>query len=163
MSDLQALLWYPEKRLYDTAKQKNGESRGYEDDEAPDYANAARKAVRNRLGSSGGTGPAGRGSIPSNAGQSDTIRGSIDPQLRQSSGLGGGQGILPSATPQGSPQQVTQEEVKQAASDVAEVFTIGKAGTKYEKGIKDIPTALRLAKALDYAVPTFGVETTSIC
>lgn len=160
MSDLQALLWYPEKRLYDTAKQKNGESRGYEDDEAPDYANAARKAVRNRLGSSGGTGPAGRGSIPSNAGQPDTIRGSIDPQLHQSSGLGGGQGVLSSATPQGSPQQVTQEEVKQAASEVAEVFTIGKAGTKYEKGIKDIPTALRLAKALDYAVQMFDSQIT---
>ena len=59
-----------EKRLYDTAKQKDGgESRGYEDDEAPDYANAARKAVGDRLGSTGGTGPAGGGPIGPNAGQ----------------------------------------------------------------------------------------------
>jgi hypothetical protein len=46
MADLQALLWYPEKRLYDTAKAKEGEeTEGYEDDEAPDYANAARNLV----------------------------------------------------------------------------------------------------------------------
>lgn len=46
MADLQALLWYPEKRLYDTAKSKEDqESEGYEDDEAPDYANAARNLV----------------------------------------------------------------------------------------------------------------------
>lgn len=42
MADLQAVLWYPEKRLYDAAKadDENVES-GYADDEAPDYANAA--------------------------------------------------------------------------------------------------------------------------
>jgi hypothetical protein len=46
MADLQALLWYPEKRLYDTAKAKDGkDTEGYEDDEAPDYANAARNLV----------------------------------------------------------------------------------------------------------------------
>lgn len=41
MSDLQALLWYPEKRLYDSAKTADEATTGYEDDEAPDYANAA--------------------------------------------------------------------------------------------------------------------------
>lgn len=48
MADLQAVLWYAEKRLYETAKvntdQKDLDSSdadGYEDDEAPDYANAA--------------------------------------------------------------------------------------------------------------------------
>lgn len=41
MSDLQALLWYPEKRLYDAAKTADEGAAGYEDDEAPDYANAA--------------------------------------------------------------------------------------------------------------------------
>jgi len=45
MSDLQALLWYPEKRLYDTAKSSET-SEGYADDEAPDYANAAAKLAR---------------------------------------------------------------------------------------------------------------------
>jgi hypothetical protein len=59
MSDLQALLWYPEKRLYDTAKQSEGESRGYADEDTPDYANAARAVVRNRLGQGGRTGRAG--------------------------------------------------------------------------------------------------------
>lgn len=69
MSDLQALLWCPEKGLHDTAKQNDGgERRGYEDDEAPDYANAARKAVGDRLGSTGGTGPAGGGPIGPDAG-----------------------------------------------------------------------------------------------
>lgn len=46
MSDLQALLWYPEKRLYDTAKSTEDEAEGYADDEAPDYANAAAKLAR---------------------------------------------------------------------------------------------------------------------
>lgn len=46
MSDLQALLWYPEKRLYDTAKSSGEEAEGYADDEAPDYANAAAKLAR---------------------------------------------------------------------------------------------------------------------
>ncbi len=41
MSDLQALLWYPEKRLYDAAKTSDEGKTGYEDNEAPDYANAA--------------------------------------------------------------------------------------------------------------------------
>jgi len=46
MSDLQALLWYPEKRLYDAAKTADEADDGYEDDEAPDYANAAAKLAR---------------------------------------------------------------------------------------------------------------------
>jgi len=41
MADLQALLWYPEKRLYDAAKSAEDSEEGYTDDEAPDYANAA--------------------------------------------------------------------------------------------------------------------------
>lgn len=40
MADLQALLWYSERRLYDAAK-GDGVDAGYADDEAPDYANAA--------------------------------------------------------------------------------------------------------------------------
>jgi hypothetical protein len=46
MSDLQALLWYPEKRLYDIAKSDENTKEGYSDDEAPDYANAAAKLAR---------------------------------------------------------------------------------------------------------------------
>ena len=42
MSDLQALVWYPEKKLYDSAKLKEAVvETGYEDNAAPDYANAA--------------------------------------------------------------------------------------------------------------------------
>ena len=42
MADLQALVWYPEKKLYDSAKLKEAvEETNYEDNEAPDYANAA--------------------------------------------------------------------------------------------------------------------------
>jgi len=46
MSDFQALLWYPEKRLYDAAKTADEAADAYEDDEAPDYANAAAKLAR---------------------------------------------------------------------------------------------------------------------
>lgn len=44
MADLQAVLWYPEKKLYDTAKTKDDQQGEdvYADDEAPDYANVAR-------------------------------------------------------------------------------------------------------------------------
>lgn len=48
MSDFQALLWYPEKRLYDAAKSANEAADAYEDDEAPDYANAAAKLARSQ-------------------------------------------------------------------------------------------------------------------
>lgn len=41
MADLQAVVWYPEKRLYDAAKAEDESESGYSDDEAPDYANAA--------------------------------------------------------------------------------------------------------------------------
>ena len=47
MADLQALLWYPERRLYDAAKLDSQETNsGYEDNEAPDYANAAESLAR---------------------------------------------------------------------------------------------------------------------
>jgi hypothetical protein len=46
MSDLQALLWYPEKRLYDAAKTADEGKTGYDDNEAPDYANAAANLAR---------------------------------------------------------------------------------------------------------------------
>ena len=58
MADLQALIWYPEKLLYEAAKKPEGEGvPPYEDDEAPDYANAARRLVDNRLGPAGRGGP----------------------------------------------------------------------------------------------------------
>jgi hypothetical protein len=49
MADLQAVLWYAEKRLYETAKEDedtDSNVEGYEDDEAPDYANAAAGVAR---------------------------------------------------------------------------------------------------------------------
>ncbi len=46
MADLQALVWYPEKKLYDSAKLKEAVvETGYEDNSAPDYANAAASLV----------------------------------------------------------------------------------------------------------------------
>ena len=146
MSDLQALLWYPEKRLYDTAKQKDGgESRGYEDDEAPDYANAARKAVGDRLGSTGGTGPAGGGPIGPNAGQP---RQSIQ---------GGGilSGVNPSNNPvASSPPAVSQ--VKQEATLANASIEIGKAGSEFENGIKDLAGVQRLADAYNVVIKFYN-------
>jgi hypothetical protein len=50
MADMQAVLWYGEKRLYETAKKDDVDSSkdGYDDAEAPDYANAAAKLARDR-------------------------------------------------------------------------------------------------------------------
>jgi hypothetical protein len=44
-ADYQALLWYPEKRLYETAA-KGVKVSGYDKDSAPNYANAARDYAR---------------------------------------------------------------------------------------------------------------------
>ena len=44
-ADAQALLWYPEKKLYESAKEDDAKHE-YEDDEAPDYANASAKLAR---------------------------------------------------------------------------------------------------------------------
>jgi len=46
MADLQALLWYPEKRVYEKSKSADDVAEGYLDEEAPDYANAAVKQAR---------------------------------------------------------------------------------------------------------------------
>lgn len=49
MADLQAVLWYAEKRLYETAKSDVDEedaTEGYTDEDAPDYANAAAAVAR---------------------------------------------------------------------------------------------------------------------
>ena len=43
MADMQAALWYPEKRLYDIGKSAEEIANTYADDAAPDYANAAAK------------------------------------------------------------------------------------------------------------------------
>ena len=49
MADFQALMWYPEKTLYDSAgAQSETSEEGYEDDEAPDYANAAITLAREK-------------------------------------------------------------------------------------------------------------------
>ncbi len=45
MADLQAVLWYAERKVYESAKAKEV-SESYEDDEAPDYANAAEKLAQ---------------------------------------------------------------------------------------------------------------------
>jgi hypothetical protein len=50
MADLQAGMWYPEKRLYDVAKSADDIDASYADDEAPDFANAAMKYLREVVG-----------------------------------------------------------------------------------------------------------------
>ena len=49
MADLQAVLWYMEKRLYENAKvdADAGSIKGYTQNEAPDYANAAIQVAKN--------------------------------------------------------------------------------------------------------------------
>ena len=91
MSDLQALLWYPEKRLYDIAKadESANKEEGYSDDEAPDYANAAAKLAR------------GIGVSDANI-QSAVAEAEKDYENRVSAGRAGpsaGEGAEPGATP----------------------------------------------------------------
>ncbi len=159
MSDLQALLWYPEKRLYDTAKQKDGESRGYEDDEAPDYANAARKAVGDRLGSSGAVGPGGGGAVAPNAGPSSD--NSIQPALLSPPGPTGGR--TPRASDGGASKgrtlaRVALAAVKKFVPPVKAAFQVGKRGTPEENGIQSIDQALSLAHTLGITVRLFDSQ-----
>jgi len=156
MSDLQALLWYPEKRLYDTAKAPEGqESRGYADDEAPDYANAARKLVEARkamavgggLGSTGAAGPGGRGPVDSDA------RFNREPT--------GVAGILAQRI-QGSPDGPTTrgavpgvQEVKGHVDHARTLVEIGKPGSQYENGIKDQRMVEHLAEAVGITLKMF--------
>ena len=159
MSDLQALLWYPEKRLYDTAKQKDGESRGYEDDEAPDYANAAKAAVRNRLGSPGAAGYGGGGPSASNAGP--TSDNSILPALLSPPGPAGGR--TPRASDGGASKgrtlaRVALAAVKKFVPQVKATFQVGKRGTPEENGIQSIDQALSLAHTLGITVRLFDSQ-----
>ena len=50
VADLQAAIWYAEKRLYETAKEKSSDTKigGYDDSVAPDYANAAVSVARSK-------------------------------------------------------------------------------------------------------------------
>lgn len=51
MADLQAVLWYPEKILYESFKEGKtfeASKEGYSEDEAPDYFNAAKKIVKEK-------------------------------------------------------------------------------------------------------------------
>ena len=165
MSDLQALLWYPEKRLYDTAKQKDGESRGYEDDEAPDYANAARKSVQDRLGqgdrlgSAGAAGPGGGGTIDPNAGPG--ADNSIPPALLSPPGPAGGR--TPRASDGGASKgrtlaRVALAAVKKFVPQVKATFQVGKRGTPEENGIQSIDQALSLAHTLGITVRLFDSQ-----
>jgi len=161
MSDLQALLWYPEKRLYDTAKQKDGESRGYKDDEAPDYANAAKAAVGNRLRSTGAAGYGGGGPSASNAGP--TSDNSIQPALLSPPGPAGGRAprsdaVTGPTTKGRTLARVALTAVKRFVPEAKVPFQVGKRGTKYEDGIQTLDQALYLAQTLGITVRLFDSQ-----
>lgn len=156
MSDLQALLWYPEKRLYDSSKAPEGqESRGYADDEAPDYANAARKLVEARKGSPSGSGLGPDGPDGPGGG------GASGPNARQSQPpvTDGVAGILASRLAGGSAQRSSvpsTQEVKQAAEPARAIIEVGKKGSKYEDGIKDINQVRELADAINVTIKMYS-------
>lgn len=159
MSDLQALLWYPEKRLYDTAKQKDGESRGYQDDEAPDYANAARKAVGDRLGSAGAVGPGGGGTIDPNAGSgadNSIISNLLNPPGNTSGRTSGPGTGRPTKGP--SLARVALTAVKRFVPQSKAAFQVGKRGTPYENGVQTLDQAVDLAHTLGITVRLFDSQ-----
>ena len=148
MSDLQALLWYPEKRLYDSSKAPEGqESRGYADDEAPDYANAARKLVEARKGSPSGSGLGSPG--PDGPGGGGTSSPNARPALApvQDNVAGVLAQRIAGGSPRRSPVPSTQE-VKQAAEPVRQALSVGLPGGEFENGIKDINQVRKLADAI---------------
>lgn len=82
MADFQALMWYPEKTLYDSAGASE-DAEGYSDDEAPDYANAAIALARSK-------------GVTDDAIAAATERARSDIQARQRAGRSGrGPGELP--------------------------------------------------------------------
>ena len=168
MSDLQALLWYPEKLLYDSSKAPEGqESRGYKDDEAPDYANAARKLVEARkavagqsgLGSTGAAGNGRRGTTSPNARLSDSLPTNIQNALEKLESISGGVLTDPS---QGELDfgrtYPTNQEFKSQTELASVPFEIGKEGSRYENGLKDYPSLLRLAKAFNIIAKAYNSQ-----
>jgi hypothetical protein len=82
MADLQALLWYPEKRLYDGARSQEEFENGYEDAEAPDYANAAARLAE-RFGVDSdrrGAGDARSGDVAEQPAVAEQAEGTATPQ-----------------------------------------------------------------------------------
>lgn len=160
MSDLQALLWYPEKRLYDSSKAPEGEeSRGYADDEAPDYANAARKLVEARKA------VAGQSGLGSTGAAGDGRRGTASPNARLSQQPTGSAGILFKNASQSAASRRSRSddrnivpntsEVKQAAKPVKALIEIGSPDGQFSDGIKDIEGVRRLAEATNITIDMY--------
>jgi len=147
MSDLQALLWYPEKLLYDSSKAPEGqESRGYKDDEAPDYANAARKFVEARQGMASG------GRLGSTGAAGDGGRGAASPDERLSQGILGGLLNVSREGDNGKRRTLPTNQEFKSQTGLANVpFEIGLKGARYENGLKDYDSLRRLAEA--YMIP----------
>ena len=158
MSDLQALLWYPEKRLYDTAKQKDGESRGYKDDEAPDYANAAKAAVGNRLRSTGAAGYGGGG--PSAPNEGPTSDEQLQPALTQPprDDRRASRANTSAATKGPSLSRVALSAVRRFFPTAKAPFQVGKPGTPFANGIQTVDQAMDLASALGITVRLFDSQ-----
>ena len=168
-ADFQALMWYPEKRLFRSLGVKGG--RG----EDNDYLDAATLLAKNE----GISDDKIQEALP------DSERGGVDPESNprgQDGGVRSGPGG-PVDRPQSSPNvarqrsfdfeaprdQGLQTQAKVVGSRPAEpeevrdflptsdaLFEIGKPGSPYENGIRDMETAQKLAEALGYGFRLVG-------
>ena len=170
-ADFQALMWYPEKRLFRSLGVKGG--RG-EDNDYLDAAIILAKEegisddkIQEALPDSerGGVNPE-----PSAAGQNGSVRsgtrGSADqaspsPNVSRQRSFDfeaqGDQGLQQTPRVVGS-RAAEPEEVREFLPTSEALFEIGKPGSPYENGIQDMETAQKLAEALGYAFRLVGNE-----
>ena len=165
-ADFQALMWYPEKRLFRSLGVKGG--RG----EDNDYLDAARilaekEGISNdqieEALASADRGPDGDNPGPGTGRQDGRVYQSpIEAQTRELSQQPELPGIL--TEPQGStqPAEPVQEAVVPTTRQIAAqednakpLFEVGKRGGEFQNGINKIEDLQRLAKALGIVVKTF--------
>ena len=169
-ADFQALMWYPEKRLFRSLGVKPG--RG----EDNDYLDAATILAKNEGISDDQIQEAlpdservGFDPQPSAGGQDGSLRGrpggtdgeaSVETSRQFSFDFGdtepgrsqsdtGRQNLSPRLA--GS-RPATTEQIRDVQPVTNAMFEIGKPGGEFEDGIRDIPTAIRLAEALGAAM-----------
>jgi len=166
-ADFQALMWYPEKQLfrhlgvapgrgadndYLDAAIMLAESEGITNDQIQEALPDADGdgAVNNQSGAQGVNERLYRG--PSGDGEGQT-RAAIAPVTD------GVAGILASRLAGGPTQRSSvpsTQEVKQAAEPVRAIIEVGKKGSKYEDGIKDINQVRELADAINVALKMYS-------
>jgi len=167
-ADFQALMWYPEKRLFRSLGVKGGRGedndyldaaiilankKGISDDQIQEALPDTERgngisSGANTLGQDGSVRSGTRGTLgETNTNPSVSRQRSFDFSAPSNERL---QNQVPNPVVGSRPAE--PEEVRDFLPTAEALFEIGKPGSQYENGIRDIETAAKLADALGYAI-----------